>query len=166
MSSEPEKPADACSPELPRKPPPQQARRASELCLPEAGCWGGGRCAGHGPAPITARLVSVQETCVTTRLVTVPSYRPPDLPAGGMSGVVTQRGKLRRALGRAHGVGLRAGWPGCKHLPPSCLPMKYMVGFLAKQKKSEDSEDREMKTVLWAEKAVPPGQPALGQLSL
>lgn len=65
---------------------------------------------------------------------------------------VTQCGKLRRALGRAHREGPSAGWPGCKHLPPSCPSLKDMVGFLAKQKlKSADSEDREMKTVLWAE---------------
>lgn len=44
---------------------------------------------------------------------------------------------------------------------------KDMVGFLAKQEqKSEDSEDREMKTVLWAEEAVPPGQLTSGQPSL
>lgn len=38
---------------------------------------------------------------------------------------------------------------------PSCLPPIDTVGFLAKQKqKSEDSDNREMKAVLWAEQVA------------
>lgn len=53
-----------------------------------------------------------------------------------------------------------ATWPGCKHLLPSSLPPTDMRLLEEKRREFEDSGDREMKTVLGAEKAVLPGPQA------
>lgn len=50
--------------------------------------------------------------------------------------------------------------------PPPVHPQKILWGFWKKtttNKQEQKSEDSEMKTVLWAEKAVLPGQPTSGQ---
>lgn len=78
---------------------PLHSRRGEPLSFaylrPGAGAKGG--------VLSTALLLSLPGLCLCRNWgLRVPSYKPPGLPAGGMSGVVTQRGKLRRALGRAH----------------------------------------------------------------